>query len=97
MQGVDNPDQALLRSAQAPSETVLIFTQLSKYAVGCYLRYGGFPRRTLLGSSHLLQFRKALLKAPSSALPVPGVSIWGCRPGPTTPHLSPGGSGKARR
>src|SRR5215218_5556919 len=51
MQGVDNPDQAPLRSAQAPSETVLIFTHLSKYAVGCYLRYGGFPRRTLLGSS----------------------------------------------
>src|SRR5215211_1197727 len=30
---------------------MLIFTHLSKYAVGCYLRYGGFPRRTLLGSS----------------------------------------------
>src|SRR5215212_9540246 len=26
-----------------------IFTQLSKYEVGCYLRYCGFPRRALLG------------------------------------------------
>ena len=25
-----------------------IFTYLSKYAVGCYLRYRWFPRRTLL-------------------------------------------------
>src|SRR5215217_1406311 len=28
-----------------------IFIHLSKYTVGCYLRYCGFPRRTLLGSS----------------------------------------------
>ena len=27
-----------------------IFTYLSKYALGCYLRYRWFPRRTLLGS-----------------------------------------------
>jgi hypothetical protein len=27
-----------------------ICTYLSKYAVGCYLRYRWFPRRTLLGS-----------------------------------------------
>ena len=35
------------RLAAADGET---FTQLSKYAVGCYLRYCGFPRRVLLGS-----------------------------------------------
>jgi hypothetical protein len=28
-----------------------IFTLLSKYAVGCYLRHCGFPRRTLLDDS----------------------------------------------
>src|SRR5919107_3437341 len=45
IQGVDNPDQAPLR----PGTTVQaqIFTYLSKYAVGCYLRHCGFPRRAL--------------------------------------------------
>ena len=47
IQGVDNPEQALLRPA--PTLTP-IFTYRSKYAVGCYLRYRWFPRRTLLGS-----------------------------------------------
>jgi len=26
-----------------------VFIHLSKYAMGCYLRYCGFPRRTFLG------------------------------------------------
>jgi hypothetical protein len=41
----------LLYSPLRGDYLTLIFTHLSKYAVGCYFRYGGFPRRTLLGSS----------------------------------------------
>src|SRR5829696_4714137 len=47
--------QAPLRPAPAPTNrrehSPTIFTHLSKYAVGCYLRYCGFPRRTLVGRS----------------------------------------------
>src|SRR5215203_2718502 len=34
-----------------PKKHPPIFTPLRVYAIGCYLRYCGFPRRSLLGSS----------------------------------------------
>src|SRR5215217_5868242 len=35
---------------QYPKKHPPIFTPLRVYAIGCYLRYCGFPRRSLLGS-----------------------------------------------
>src|SRR5215218_7541705 len=33
------------------SKLTTMFTRVRGYALGCYLRYGWFPRRTLLGDS----------------------------------------------
>src|SRR5215217_8427626 len=48
IQGVDNPDQAARTLLFREAYLDRIFIYLSKYAVGCYLCYCGFPRRTLL-------------------------------------------------
>src|SRR5215204_4148930 len=51
IQGLDNLDQAPLRPTPRPQKTTPIFTRVRGYAVGCYIRYRWFPRRTLVGRS----------------------------------------------
>src|SRR5215218_4085118 len=67
MQGVDNPEQAPLRPAPAPSNNPDIHLG-EAYAVGCYLRHDGFPRRTLIGDSRLHRTWLSLGGATASAL-----------------------------
>src|SRR5919107_5422167 len=50
MQGVDNPDQALIQPRYRGAYLALIFTLLHNHAVGCHYRHSGFPRRTLSGN-----------------------------------------------